>query len=312
MPAPYYYDEINQIESQIVPGTMSPAASALSMYFRRYLAQRAFSMFDFKGAPDTWDLEYLKFVLMTYGVAAVLRTDRFGVIPQQCGFSGYNVFYRPTRALVVNPLFDKTYELQIGEECELIRMSPDWRGIADLIGHHADLMALTVTSIITNLYNTRLSYVFAAKSKAMAESFKAMYDKVGDGNPAVFIAKDLMNEDGSPNWQPFQQDIKATFIVDLLQGAERTILNQFYNDIGVPNIPYEKNERLTTAEATTNDYATFCLADLWKRTINATLDKVNKMFGLNVSVDYNAKLLEVIRNGDFRDSDNGGTVQLQD
>lgn len=306
---PYYFDTINQFESHIVPGTMKTGDNALSMYYRRWLGQRAFAIFQFKGIPDNWDEEYVKFILMCWGAVAVFRTDKFGVIPQQCGYGGYNVYYRPTRAIVANPLFDRSYELKIGEDCELIRLSPDWRGIADLIGHYADLMAVTTTSIITNLYNTRLSYVFGAETKAMAESFKAMMDKIGTGDPAVFVDKKLFREDGTPNWTPFQQDINSSYIVDKLQAAERSLMNDYYTCIGIPNIPYEKTERLITAESDTNDYATFCLAELWKRTLNFTLGKVNAMFGLNVSVEYNQKLLEEVKNNvDERDPDSGRDV----
>ena len=297
MSAPYFYDTINTVESHIVPGAVRTGNNLLSQYYRRYLAQRVFSLFEFSNIPENWDEEYLKFILICFGYCAVLRTDKFGVIPQQCGVSGYNVFYRPTRAIVCNPLFDRSYDLKIGEDCELIRLSPDWRGIPDLIGHYADLMALTVTSIVVNLYNSRLAYVFTGSNQAFAESFKRMYDKLANGDPAVFIDKQLMNDNGEPNWTSFQQDLKSTYIIDLLQGAERCLLSQFFQEIGIPNIPYEKGERLNMEESTRNDYATQCLPDLWKRTINATLKKVNKLFGLNVSVDYNKTLKEALESG---------------
>lgn len=309
MSAPYYYDTINQVESHIIPGTLKRGHNALSQYYRRYLAQRAFAILEFHNLPDTWDEEYLKFVLLTFGVAAVIRTDKFGVIPQQCGVSGYNVYYRPTRAIVTNPLFDKVYDLVIGRDCELIRLSPDWRGIPDLIGHYADLLALVKTSIVTNLYNSRLAYVFAGSTKAFAESFKQMFDQITSGNPAVFVDKQLIGEDGSPNWQLFQQDLKSTYIIDMLQAAERCIMSQFYSEVGIPNIPFEKNERLTQSESTTGDYATQCLVDLWRRTINATLDKVNAMFDLNVYVDYNKTLLEVMNSGSQADPLGPDSVQ---
>lgn len=312
MSAPYSFENLNQFESHIVPGVIKPSDNALAAYYRRWLGERAFAIFEFDGIPENWDVEYLKWCLLCFGTCAVLKTDKFGIIPQQCGISGYNVFYRPTRAIVVNPLFERTYDLQIGTDCELIRLTPDWRGIADIIGHYADLLAVTVTSIITNLYNTRLSYVFTAGSKSIAESFKLLYDKVARGEPAVFADNKLMGEDGKPNWQPFQQDITSTYIVDKLQSAEKSILYEFYSHIGIPNVPFEKNERLNMDETSMNSYATICLVDLWRRTLTATLSKVNKMFGLNVSVKYNDELRkEVETNGNDGRPDVGGTGELQ-
>lgn len=304
MSAPYYFETINQVDSHIVPGTLNTGNNALATYYRRYLAQRVFAIYDFENVPENWDVEYLKFCLICWGYCAVIKTDKFGIIPQQCGVSGYNVFYRPTRAIVNNPLFGKTYDLRIGEECELIRLSPDWRGIPDLIGRYADLLALVTSSIVTNLYNSRLSYVFTAEEKAVAESFKRMFDKITTGDPAVFISKNLFDESGNPRWQAFQQDLKSTYIIDLLQAAERCIMSQFYSEIGTPSIPYEKGERLNMAESTINDYASVCLIDLWRRTINDTLGKVNRMFGLDVKCVYNPKLEEVTDN--VRSNQSGG------
>lgn len=306
--APYFFDDLNQFDSRVVPGTMKRGFDALSQYCRRYLAQKAFAIYKWDNLPEWWDEEYLQFTLMIYGIAAVFNTDKFGVIPQSCGIGGYNVFYRPTRAIVANPLFDKTYELKIGTDCELIRFSPLWRGIPDLIGHYADLWALTITSIVCNLYNSRLSYVFTSGNKSIAESFKAMFDQIGAGNPAVFADKNLFTETGEPNWQAFQQDLKGTYIIDLLQAAERDIISQFYSEIGIPNLPYEKGERLITAEATTHEYATECLADLWRRTMNATAERVNKMFGLNISVDFN----DALKGGgaNVRTADNRGADEI--
>ena len=300
---PYYFDKLSTIDSHIVPGTMSPANNMLAAYYRRYLAQKLVAIYEFDNVPETWDVEYLKYTLICFGMAAVINTDAFGIIPQACGISGYNVFYRPTRALIANPLFDRSYDLRIGEECELIRITPDWRPLADLIGHYADLLAITVSSIVTNLYNTKLSYVFSAGTKAMAESFKAMVDKINQGDPAVFTDKSLFREDGSPNWTAFQQDLQGTYLVDQLQQAERTILNQFYSDVGIPNVPFEKNERLTTNESSIYSYANMCLSDLWLRTLRETLGNVNKLFGLNITVDYNKALKEVLESGDERDPD---------
>ena len=297
MSAPYFYEQIDTQESHIIPGTMQKGGNMLAGYFRRYLTQKLFAIFDFYNAPETWDLDYLKYTLIIFGYAAVINTDAFGIIPQACGIGGYNVFYRPTRALIANPLFDRSYDLRIGEECELIRISPDWRGFADLIGHHADLLAITVSSIVTNLYNTKLSYVFSAETKAIAESFKAMFDKISSGNPAVFADKSLFREDGSPNWTAFQQDLQSTYLVDKLQQAERTILNAFYSDIGIPNIPFEKSERLTTNESEVYTYANMCLSDSWLRTLQETVSKVNQMFGLSIRVDYNQALKEVLSGG---------------
>ena len=287
---PFYAETINQHSYTKIPNGLNLKDNGLSRYCRRFLYQKLNSVFDVKNAPKTWDIEYLKDCLFIWGTVAVFNTNKFGVIPQACGYYGYNVFYHPTHAVITNPLFDKTYYLKIGKQCEIIRLSPDWLGVADLIGHFADRMALILACSISNLYNSRLSYVFTAESQAMAESFKRMYEQITDGKPAVVIDKKLFDDNGSPKWVAFQQNLKQVYIVDMLQAAYKAVENDFYSQIGVPNANYEKKERLLTDEIATTAFATQCLSSLWLQTLNRTTADANKMFSLNISFDYNPDL----------------------
>lgn len=291
---PFYSDVINQHEFTHVPKGLNKRDNDLARFCRRFLYQKLNSVFDVKGVPDTWCKEYLKDCLFLWGSVAVFRTDKFGIIPQACGYYGYNVFYHPTHAVITNPLFNKTYYLKIGEQCELIRLTPDWIGVADLIGHYADKMALIIACSITNLYNARLSYVFTAESPAMAESFKKLYEKITDGEPAVVVDKKLFTDNSEPRWVAFQQNLKQVYIVDLLQAAFKAVENDFYSQIGIPNANYEKKERLLTDEIATTQFATQALSSLWLQTLNATSERVNKMFGLSLKFGYNPDLEKAI------------------
>ena len=78
--------------------------------------------------------------------------------------------------------------------------------------------------------------------------------------------------------------------MDLLQAAEKQLESDFYTQIGIPNVGFEKKERLVTPEVNANNFATQCLSDLWLRTMTETTDKVNKLFGLNISIKYTKAL----------------------
>ena len=291
---PFYSETINQHEFRNVPTGLNLKDNALSRYCRRFLYQKLCSVIDVKGIPETWCEEYLKDCLFIWGSVAVFNTNKFGVIPQACGYYGYNVFYHPTHAIISNPLFSKTYQLKIGEQCELIRLAPDWCGVADLIGHYADRMALIIACSVSNLYNSRIAYVFTAENQAMAESFKKMYEKITDGEPSVVVDKKLFDDNGNPRWAAFQQHIKQIYIVDMLQAAYKAVENDFYSQIGIPNANYEKKERLLTEEIVTTRFATQCLSSLWLKTLNDTSKKVNEMFSLKIKFDYNEELKEQI------------------
>lgn len=89
--APYMYDYVNAEVSQHSPSTVHTKNTELQRFFARYLLQKAMSVFKWD-LPETWDRDYFLYVLYGIGYIAVINTDRYGVIPQQCGLEGYNIF----------------------------------------------------------------------------------------------------------------------------------------------------------------------------------------------------------------------------
>ena len=211
---PALYDYRNLYNSSFAPSTIHAQDTGLAFYFQRYLIQKIMAVFEFKGIPKNWDKSYFMYSLFIFGFVAVVKTDRYGVIPQHCSLSGYNIYYRPTNAVIANPLLRGIMEPRIGTECALIKMQPDYGGAWDIVAYYADLMALATESLGTNLVNSKLAYVFGAEDKNMAESFKKLYDTVASGEPAVFVDKQLFDEEGNPRWLTFDQNLKQNYRKD--------------------------------------------------------------------------------------------------
>lgn len=281
---PASYDYINVYNSMYEPSTLHVKETGLSRYFQRYLIQKILSVFKFEGLPEYWSKDYFFYTLFIFGFVTVFNTDRFGVIPQHCSLSGYDVFYRPTTCNVANPLINKTLELRIGKSCELIKMQPDYCGAWDIVSYYADLMALTSESIAVNMINSKFAYVFAADNKTGAESLKKLYDQIASGNPAAFADKNLFKEDGSPAWELFTNNLRQNYIAgDLLEDLAK-IDSRFNTDIGIPNVNIAKNSGVSDSEVMSNNIDTKSKAALWLETIQDGVKKVNNMFDLDISV----------------------------
>lgn len=297
MSVPYEYNFINKYNSHIKPSTAHSADNVTTWYFKRYLIQKIISVFEFKGIPDTWSKDYFLYTLFIFGFVSIIETDKFGVIPQQCSLQGYDVFYRPTHAVIANPLLRGNLTPRIGQTCALIRMQPDYGSCWDIVSYYADLLSLCTESIAVNLVNSKLAYVFACDDKNIAESFKKMYDKMNEGNPAVFADKKLFSEDGSPMWETFQNNLKQNYIAkDILEDMTK-IDARFCTEIGIPNVNMAKESGVTDNEVEANNIDTKSKSALWLETIRDGIDKANEMFGLNMSVDFRYKS-EVINNVD--------------
>ena len=283
MTLPAEYDFINQYNWRMEPSHIHVKNTELANYYKRYLFKRAISVFDFD-IPETWDKTYFTYTLFGYGHLAVINTDKYGVIPQQCQLMGYNVFYQPTNVTISNPLLRGILNPKIGTQCELVKLQPDYRGILDIVDIYGDMLALALETAAVNLNNSKMPVIFQVQDKAAAESYKKMYDAVNSGEPAVFINKNLTGDNGEPNWNLFLSNVGQNYITgDILENM-RTISAMFDTEIGIKNVNFEKKERLVTNEADANEEETQSLSDLWLSTMQTGFEKVNTMFGLDCSV----------------------------
>lgn len=291
---PYLYDYQNGYDSQFRPYGMHSRPTGLTMFFDRYFFQKLFSVYKFN-IPDEWDSDYFRYTLFVMGYTVVFNTDILGVVNNHGALYGRNFYYRPDRAIVANPMLKNTPELIIGRDCSLIKLAPDYRGAYDVVSTFSDLSALILQSMGVNLVNTKFAYVMASDNKAMAETFKTMISEIDSGQPAVAVDKAMLDADGNPRWTMFNQNLKQTFLGNDLATFMATIESMFLSFIGITNVNYEKRERLTNDEVNANNQNTQAIAQVWLDSMKESMEKTNKMFGLNLSVELN-KEYEVKQN----------------
>lgn len=285
MNLPFYYDYKNARNSTINPSTVHVRDTGLQRYFARYLLQKTISVFKWD-MPKTWSKNYLLYTLYCWGYVAVINTDKFGVIPQQCTLGGFDVFYQPKFATVANPLLRGILNPVIGKQCELLRLQPDYGGVMDIVNFYADMLALSAETASTNLLNSKLAYVFASDGKAGAESFKKLYDQIASGEPAAYIDKNLYRDDGTPTWNFFNQNLKETYIAGDILNDMRLWEMKFDNEIGIPTTNTTKKERLITDEASSAIEESRTKAQLWLDELQESCRKINNMFGIRLWVDW--------------------------
>lgn len=282
---PVSYADIDLYTSHFSPSTVHVKNSALYRYFCKYLLQKAISVFKWS-LPEEWDADYFKYVLYGMGFIGIVNTPSYGVICQHGTLGGYNLYYRPKYIIITNPLLRKTIQADIDTECAVIKLQPDYSSIMDIVGFYADQMALCAEALGMNLVNVKNGVVFGAANKAQAESFKKMFDQVSDGNPATFISKDLLDDEGKPTWFPFVQNLKEQYIAPDIISDMRKIEAQFDTKIGIPNANLDKKERLVTDEINANNVETATMCEQWLECIRKGVDKANAMYGLSLAVNW--------------------------
>ena len=288
MPIPFEIENI--VASSYTPHGVIKSNNATFRFFSRYLWEKLLSVFTFK-LPPTFGKELFLNALFANGVVTVVNTPEYGLLAQWGTFGGYNVNYQPRYMLFANPLLPDLSgrELTIGKDCAVIRLTDDWHGVTDLIAFYAGKMALATQAIDVNLINSKLAYVFAAKDKTQAQSFKKLMDTINNGETSVVVDKSLFAEDGTAQWQAFQQNLTQTYLVtDLLNDCAK-IEDEFNTRVGIPNANTEKRERLISDEVNANNVETSILAAGWLENIKDGCKQVKEMYGAEITVDWRVK-----------------------
>lgn len=268
-------------------------------YFQRDLLQRITYFIDWKNIPESWDIPYINFSLAWCGYCGVMETDKYGVIPQWGTLSGWGLYCQPDKLSVCNKYINAPLML-IGEECELLRMTPDYMGIWDIIDYFAVKLALVSRDFDMSAINSTVSYAVAAKNKAAAQTIKALFDHMQRGEPLVVAdAKALLPNDGENEqpWQLFERNVKDGLIFQECQEAMRELYHLFDTVVGIPYASTAKKERTLTIEAEATAGETQSRIQQFIDELKRSCVRVNNMFGLNIDVkmrggtvnaDYNA------------------------
>jgi len=291
MPAPYFYDYQNKVLSCDQPYGIHVLDSDVGRLFQRYLLKKALGVFKWT-LPEWWDKDYFLYVLYTWGYVGILDSgpENYGVIPQQVGLRGYNVFYRPREIVINNPLLQGIHTRTIDDDAVVIKLQPDYSSIMDLVDYYAELLSQASASIEQNLWNTKLATVFFAENNAQQQSIKKAYQKMTSGEPMVVVNKELMDKDtGKLRYEVMNRDVKQSYVIDDLLSDLRRIESEFDTRIGIPNANTDKRERLITDEVNANNVETHILADSWMDNIQIGIRMVKDIFHLDITCEWRYK-----------------------
>ena len=282
---PMNYHQINLASGTYQPNTVKSYNNATFMFWERALFQRAISVIDFENLPYKAGVQdFFKYCLYNYGFLAFFKTTELGVAFQPAALMGFDFYYQPVKATIANPLFHG--EFTIGKDCEILKLTPDYMGIIDIVSYYAEKMATCSSAIDMSLINSKFAFILGAKNKSMARVLKTILDEVNAGNPAVIYDASLLmaNDEESKDvpWQEWQRDVKNSYITADLLRDWQTILNAFDAEIGIPTIPYQKKERMVADEANSRIIDSITRSEVWLNTLTESLKDINSMFGLNI------------------------------
>lgn len=286
---PAQWETINLLEGTIIPNDIVQNTNSTFWYWVHSLSQRACSPFKLK-IPKSWykskGLLYELLIMRSY--AMVFKSPKYGYVFAPCTIGGRNIMYAPLKAFPQLPT-DNTEDLKemlIGEECELIRFSPDYKGFGDVIVKYAILLSAIDCGIEIAIDNSKLAWIIGVTSEAMAETVKKLFDKAVSGARIVTFDKELLKKNpnfkGEDNFDSLKifdrSNVKECYLTPQMLQDEQTILNLFDSEIGIPSLPYQKKERMVSDEANSKIIDSQARFELCFDTLQESIEEINALF----------------------------------
>ena len=306
------YSPLNNEQINLYQGTFSPSEqfsdSMAFQFWMRALYQRALSVFDFVNLPADFseqEINLLYYLLYIPGFSGAFKTTEYGTIINPITFKGYNVFFAPDEFLVNNPVLNltvknefKIYHLgdkeRLGEEFNpdeygvVLKLSPDYQGIYDILVYYAEKLANMSAGLDMNIENSKFAYVLGSNSRSGRNFLKKLIDKIHAGVSAIIYDSQITPSSEVDTFEFFNRDnLKSSYMVTEFNQDIQTIVNQFDAEVGIVNVPYEKKERMTEFESKSKQSDGIARATLWRDTLQHSFDEFNELFDANVQVVYN-------------------------
>ena len=249
--------------------------------FRADMLNKTLTMFEWKNLPDTLPAVEIEKQLQTDGHSIIAKVQG-NVYAFQGGFSGQDPYNRPTTAIVNNPSLKNHDTFTSDEECVVIKNDDMQQGLIHIFNKYGTLLIENQITMLMTDYNYRMPFTISSKDDSTTQSAQDFLNKIIDGSLGVIGEAKLFDA-----LQVTPTNNNVSNFADLY-GYQQYILAELNNTIGLATNNNMKRERLTTNEIEVNKNASYPLIDNMLRNRQQAVEKINKMFDLNIEVEFSS------------------------
>ena len=284
------YWRVNQYNGLRDPSQIHSDDNLLAGMISRYLLQRVMSVYKWE-LPKSINQRWFEYTLFLHGNLVVFYHPKYGVIAQRGAFNSYDLYYQPKGVTITNSKYFLPQKRTLGVNAELFSLEEDYCGIGDLLSFYTGLLSELWLSLMMNVKNSHLSYLFGVESKNQADTMQSIFDDVASGKIACFYDKSLHDKmTGKLSVEMFSQNLKANYLVSDILSDINKVLKMFDTEVGIANANTDKRERLIADEVNQNNIETYSRSEMWLTRLQENCENVNNMFGElmdgKMSVDF--------------------------
>lgn len=262
--------------------------------FRADMLNKSLTMFEWKNLPETLPAVEIEKQLQTNGYSIIAKV-KGNIYAFQGGFSGQDPYNQPTKAIVNNPSLKYNGTFTINDDCVIIKNDDMQQGLIHIYNKYGTLLIENQITMLMTDYNYRMPFTISSKDDSTTQSAREYLQKVIDGSLGVIGEAKLFDA-----LKVTPTNNKGVNSFADLYGYQQFIEAQLNNTIGLATNNNMKRERLTTNEIEVNKNASYPLIDNMLRNRKQAVEKINKMFDLDIDVEFSS-----IWNGTNEDDNNG-------
>ena len=240
-------------------------------------------MFTWKNLPETIPQAELEYLLQSNGTMFFTKVgnDFYALLGTLGG--EINAYYEPTKYTVANVALNLSKMYDIEKDGVLIRNDLRCNGLIPILSKYASMLTDCEISLNTMSILMRVMFLISASDDKTKKSAEEFMSKIINGNYSIIADSQFFDGIKAQGMtQSFSQLIPQ--LIELTQYIKASALNE----IGL-NANYNmKKERITEQEYTLNIDALMPFAENMLNCRKKAVEKINKMYGLNIEVSLNS------------------------
>lgn len=272
---------------------------------RDYLFATAMTMFKYEGLPDNVRPEDLERMLLENGELIFTKWNDEYYIFQFTGAGKQNYLGEWDSYQVNNP-YIQCSRVFTDKDAVRIRNTDNAVSLAGMLDMYSELLSESYITLNMSDVNARLNFLISAGDSATKASAELFLRQVYDGKQGIIGSQPLLE---SLSVNPLAEHRDFQSVIEL----NKFYYSDFFQKIGLTNLYNNVHDRISATETTFTATSIYPFVDNMKKNREQAIEKINQLFGLDVTVEFTSSWDYRLMNGrnlteeDFRNADIFGT-----
>lgn len=272
---------------------------------RDYLFATAMTMFKYDGLPDNVRPEDLERMLLENGELIFTKWHDDFYIFQFTGAGKQNYLGEWDSYQVNNPYINCN-AVFTDKDAVRVRNTDNSVSLSGMLDMYSELLSESYITLNMSDVNARLSFLISAGDNATKASAELFLKQVYDGKQGIIGSQPLLE---SLSVNPLAEHRDFQSVIEL----NKFYYSDFFQKIGLTNLYNNIHDRISATETEFTATSIYPFVDNMKKNREAAIEKINQLFGLDVSVEFTSSWDYRLKNGrnlteqDFKDTGLFGT-----